>query len=846
MHLNKYAIFRYILIGFIIIFALACGAYYSIPLFLEKKLLTMIAKSYGFTESSCEVRKLSLNKLDIASLKLGHPENPAIEIDSVRVDYSLSGLFKKYVNKVVINGLQIRGEHRNGNILIPPIDLRNSFKSSSDAEQKKEDNSSQYMLPINFGEFEIKNSTIILQSGDTNFIIPFSIKAKYISENENGASSVYDLLLKLHPDSTNLFPGLEISSQIDMHANFDLKSNDFRLQLNLSDMNIEYNGYKIQNSPGNVPLTVEISKIQNVFHIYFSSFCIMSPFPVEIHMERNAGCTLRVSREGIDIKGKFYVNLNKEVVNSNSSILLKLTNSTSLPINLKGRKTGNNWYFSLNYSGTHQPLQFCRQTDKFYFYPDRFAIYGKGKGATGAVKFVVKASHIKYDSDYIQIEIPDFWIYGNSRICGTEYPTVKALVKLADMKFNAGDLCASEICAKIPFQWPYPSTDAKEFEFKNKKTRYLNIDKLKYSDMDLGTISATPHQDGMNIVFSGQYSDLLPDLRINFSVLAGVNEEHNFISKADFKASEPDKVIKFDLEKFSPQLTGMSFEGNLDIRGNFSLIGSAIKSNCFITMHNSRIDCPEKKMVFEGIDLNLNIPDLYNFHSDPKQVLKFKRFVWGTVEMNDVEMEFRINSSSSLFLEKCGFSWCGGHVYTHGLRLDAAENSIDLTLYCDRLKLATILKQFNAANADGEGAVNGRIPVSYKGGRINIYDGFLYSTPGEGGTISIDTDTLAPGMSNIQQSIQMQIASEALKNFSYDWAKLSLQSHGDDLVINMKMDGRPADLLPFSFKKNIGLYKAEGQPKAHFQGILFDINFKLPLEKMLHYGAGISDLMQNE
>ena len=331
MHLNKYTIFRYILIGFIIIFALACGAYYSIPFFLENKLLTIIAKSYGFTQSSCEVRKLSLNKLDITSLKLGHPENPAIEIDSVRVDYSLSGLFKKYVNKVVISGLQIRGEYRNGNILIPPIDLRNSFKSSSDAEQKKEDDSTQYMLPINFGEFEINNSTIILQSGDTNLIIPFSVKAKYISENENGASSVYDLQLKLHPDSTNLFPGLEISSQIDMHANFDLKSNDFRLQLNLSDMHIEYNRYKIQNSPGNVPLTVEISKIQDVFHIYFSSFCIMSPFPVEIHMERNAGCTLRISQEGIDIKGRFYANLNKELVNSNSSILLKPTNSTSLP-----------------------------------------------------------------------------------------------------------------------------------------------------------------------------------------------------------------------------------------------------------------------------------------------------------------------------------------------------------------------------------------------------------------------------------------------------------------------------------------------------------------------------------
>jgi hypothetical protein len=119
-------------------------------------------------------------------------------------------------------------------------------------------------------------------------------------------------------------------------------------------------------------------------------------------------------------------------------------------------------------------------------------------------------------------------------------------------------------------------------------------------------------------------------------------------------------------------------------------------------------------MILEGLDLDLSIPDLYKFRSDPEQVLKFKRFAWGDIEMNEGEVEFQIESLSSLFLKKSSFSWCGGHVYTHGLQVKPAKRELDIICYCDRLKLSTLLKQFNLARAEGEGAVNGRIPIRYK------------------------------------------------------------------------------------------------------------------------------------
>lgn len=844
MDLNRKIAFRSIVIVFII-FSLLCGIYLFIPFFLEKKLLPSLAKSFGLSNFTCNVRKFSLTGLDLSSLQWGERESPSLSFDSVRFDYSLFGLFQKHVNKIIISGVEIRSEYKDGTFSIAGMDFNKLFQSPSDTKREKPANSQQQTMPISFGEFALRNATILLKSGDENFRIPLSIKAKPFATQGNETNSGYEAQLWLYPNLINPLPGVKIASQIAMDARYNFKTNDFGIQLNFTNMNIEYKGLQIQNSLGNVPLTIEVTKKQDDIHMKFSRFCIMSPFPIELSMRQNTDCNLHISPEQMDMQGKIYVNINKELTSSNSRFWLKVADSESLPFTFKGKKRGSQWHFSLNSTGSDTPLQFHGQTEKIHLHPKIFSVCGKGKGSNGTTRFSMKVSHIKYDSDYMRINIPNFWIFGNSSIDNGQFSTIKAFAKVTDTEYHTGSLSVREIHAKIPLQWPYPSMETDKITSTNKPERYLNIDEIKYADMDVGRIFATPYQDRLNIFFAGQHKDLFPDFRVYFLGSAGMSNEGNFVSKVDFKTSEPEKAIKINLGKFSPQLTGMFFEGNLDMNGNCKFIGSTITSSALITMRNSKIEVPEKKIALEGIDFDLDMQDLYKFCSAPDQMLKFKRFAWGDIEMNEGEVEFQIESFSSFFLKKSSFSWCGGHVYTHGLRIKSGRREFDIICYCDRLKLATILKQFKAASADGEGSVNGRIPISYKDAKIKVHDGFLYSTPGEKGTISFRTDTLVSGASGVQQSIQMQIAREALKNFTYDWAKLSLLSQGDDLMIRMQMDGRPADLLPFGFSKAKGLVKIE-EPRAHFQGIRFDINFKLPLDKMLYYGAGMSELLQSE
>ena len=98
------------------------------------------------------------------------------------------------------------------------------------------------------------------------------------------------------------------------------------------------------------------------------------------------------------------------------------------------------------------------------------------------------------------------------------------------------------------------------------------------------------------------------------------------------------------------------------------------------------------------------------------------------------------------------------------------------------------------------------------------------------------TDLLTAGIPpSTPQFAQVELASEAMKNYEYKWAKLYLNTRGKDLLMNMQFDGKPANKLPFVYKKELGSFvKVEANTVgSNFQGISLDINFTLPLDEIL-------------
>ena len=143
------------------------------------------------------------------------------------------------------------------------------------------------------------------------------------------------------------------------------------------------------------------------------------------------------------------------------------------------------------------------------------------------------------------------------------------------------------------------------------------------------------------------------------------------------------------------------------------------------------------------------------------------------------------------------------------------------------------------ADASGEGAVNGTLPISIDKGAFRFDDGFLYSTPGDGGKIRLSgADALMAGIpKGTRQFFQIDLAREALKDFDYKWAKLRVVSEGENLRMRLQFDGKPGRILPFEYDESFGGFvRVDADSRgSEFEGISLDVNFTVPFNDLLEY-----------
>ena len=383
----------------------------------------------------------------------------------------------------------------------------------------------------------------------------------------------------------------------------------------------------------------------------------------------------------------------------------------------------------------------------------------------------------------------------------------------------------------IPLKWP-PG--------KQMKNGDISIAALYYKQMNFGEIKGKIQQTPAGFAFKGRHINrLLPEMSLNFSGDAKLLDTKDPMTNMNFTLLRPDHAAEIDLGKFFPGSKGVKVNGKLMLTGDLAADSSGFKGSIDLQVQNASVRIKKDKFAIEGIQMSLSIPELPKIRSAAGQHLVFSKIALGDLVAKDGRIDFQIESPRSFLIEKMHFIWCDGNVDTQSMRISPGVEDYRITFYCDRLKLAKVLEQFGAATAEGEGTVNGRIPLHYTNGKIRFDDGFLFSTPGQGGKIYLKgTDILTAGITpNTPQYVQMELAREALKDYDYSWAKLNITSEGEELLLQMQMDGKPAKTLPFVYRKDIGGFvKVEaGSKGSKFQGIRLDVNFRLPLNKMLQY-----------
>ena len=405
------------------------------------------------------------------------------------------------------------------------------------------------------------------------------------------------------------------------------------------------------------------------------------------------------------------------------------------------------------------------------------------------------------------------------------------LLGASTLEIPASRVRLKGIEARVPWEWPPREAIAKGL---------VAVGSIEWQTLDVGSLGMTVRQQPRGIGFQGAHiSHLLPALDIGFSGQAAFPTDQGVDAEVTASLFRPANAPEINLGKFFKGGRGIYINGALsgDFKGGYKA-GGLHGSGC-VRMEKADIRLPQKDLAVKNLSVGLCFPDLPELTTGPSQTLTFDTATAGKFKIEGGGVHFQLEPYRTLFVEKGRVGWCGGKIRMQSMRITPGVDEYETRLDCDRLNLARILEQLSVAHAVGEGTVNGTLPISIKAGRIRFDDGFLYSTPGEGGKIRLSgADALMAGIpKGTRQFFQIDLAREALKDFDYKWAKLRVVSEAEDLRMRLQFDGKPGRILPFEYDSEIGGFVRVGAESrgSEFQGISLDVNFRVPLNELLEY-----------
>ncbi len=277
---------------------------------------------------------------------------------------------------------------------------------------------------------------------------------------------------------------------------------------------------------------------------------------------------------------------------------------------------------------------------------------------------------------------------------------------------------------------------------------------------------------------------------------------------------------------------------------SFQLSSAALKADCTykwtplghggsasVNFSKINVESAEKKLKLTDAALRFSLPNLPELESDAGQLFRFKAFQFDTLQFDSGRVNFRMETPKVWYLEGATFNWCDGKIRIGSVKIAPETERFSTIMNCDRVRLGQLLAQFGiGADAGDNAELNGTVPVSIRNGRIIFRNGFLYSTPGETGILKLVPNATVNAMG--QSSVEMSFALSALKDFQYQWVKLTMNTEKDDLKLKFQVDGKPSGPLHFSVDPDTGR-PVRTQGTNRFQGIPLDVNVTIPLTKSL-------------
>jgi hypothetical protein len=822
----------------------------GIPFLIREKAIPAIEKSSGF-DIDCEIRKAGIFSAEINDLIISRKGKIFFEADLVRMKYLFFGLGG--VKLARVSGLRIYLEESAKNQEGPDAAKKNSITSICLALESQDEIKrlvfSQDLNNAFPAKIKITGGEILYRFlNGKKIIIPFSCEIE--SPGKNGAITSFS--------GKGAAQSAELSLAENLNANRELK-----ISAEVSEIFLEE---FLKDASGRA--NVKIDATASVSALKASLNCEIRNLSYEkgnLKIVSDKEETVKISATLEDKEIKFSIdgiNLDKPLRMSgkiengiltikegampviDAKCVLKMAKRGSdeigfpapdgeIPLSIEGNVSDSGWEFTAVNNSENREFRILfgagtalsAKLNLFELSAENDPLNGFNCSAKSDF------SEISFAANDSELKIPQMRISAET---GKDPGSVQAFAKFANASFRKGLLDFNDIRGDIAFS---PGGDKKKGEIK--------IGKILFNGMDYGSLALknSLKTDGINI--DATYFSPAPGFNLPASFSAKWKPAFSFECAA--RAEAPLKVDSFDLGAIHKSLTGYKFAGLIGIESKIKFSNGSLSGTFKQTIKEASLANNEKKIFIEGLEGEFQTDDITFKRSLPSQSFRAKSLAFGDAKFADLDVRYEIESPKVFFIERISAGWCGGHLHAYSFRIDGSAKK-ELIVYCDRVLLSEMLSQFKVCEALGDGRVNGRIPILIENGSLKLNDAFLYSSPGAGGNIKISkTGNLFDSIpKDSPQFSGIDLTAEALKDFNYNWSKISLNNEGDDMLLKIEFSGRSASPLPFMFNKDINAFtrvEADAQG-SEFKEIKLDLNCRFPFNTVMRYIKTVKDFFK--
>jgi len=311
---------------------------------------------------------------------------------------------------------------------------------------------------------------------------------------------------------------------------------------------------------------------------------------------------------------------------------------------------------------------------------------------------------------------------GSLAFGGKGPPRVAAVASFekGSVRHKGAGLAISDVSARVPIFWNEEARSTGEF----------TVGSITFGRERLPPLSGSLRVAGWRAGFAATW----PLLKGATLGAKGWLSLEGGVPRGELTASIP----RFEMGEGNQLGTLVRAAGGLDVRGAFSLdarlsvLGKRVEPRVRLVAENASVASKQWDAALEGVNTKITINSFTPLSTPGDQRIEIRRGHIGELRVEGGFVAFRLESPSSLFIERTEWGWTGGRLYSHALRVNPKSPSIDLVVYADHLKLEEILRLFPKAGAAGEGMLYGRLPVTIRWPKISYGNGFLYAAPGKG------------------------------------------------------------------------------------------------------------------